>query len=165
VIPPRTGRNHLLHLIAELTKPSTAGSDGRSTDLDAMLRLTASTARRRGLIFVVSDFISDSDWQPALTRLAQRHEVVAVRVVDPAETDLPDVGLVVVEDSETGEQLFADTGDPVFRDRLRAQVRDREAALASAMHRAGAVSHQVDTGEDLTAALIDMVRRSKRRRA
>jgi uncharacterized protein (DUF58 family) len=165
VIPPRTGRNHLLHLIAELTKPTTAGSDGRSTDLDAMLRLTASTARRRGLVFVVSDFISDGDWQPALTRLAQRHEVVAIRVVDPAETDLPDVGLVVVEDSETGEQLFADTGDPVFRERLRAQVSEREAALAAAMHRAGAVAHQVDTGEDLTEALIDMVRRSKRRRA
>src|SRR5262249_46988735 len=160
--PPRSRRNHLLHLTSELTKPTTAGSDGRSTDLDAMLRLTAATARRRGLIFVVSDFISDGDWEPALTRLAQRHEVVAIRVVDPAETDLPDLGLVLVEDAETGEQLFADTGDPVFRDRLRAEARGREAALAESMHRSGAVSHRVDTGEDLTGVLIDMVRRSKR---
>jgi uncharacterized protein (DUF58 family) len=165
VIPPRTGRNHVLRLTYELTQPSPSAADGRRTDLDAMLRLSGSMARRRSLIFVISDFIGDVDWEPALTRLGQRHEVVAVRVVDPIEVDLPDFGLVLVEDAETGEQLFADTGDPLFQQRLRAEVQDRELAVASSMRRAGASAFRVGTDEDLIATLIDMVRRSKRRRA
>ena len=95
-----------------------------------MLRLAATTARRRSLVFVISDFIGDVDWEPALTRLAHRHEVVAIRVVDPMELDLPDLGLVLVEDAETGEQVLADTSDPLFRRRLRAEVDAREAAVA-----------------------------------
>ena len=71
-------------------------------------------------MFVISDFIGDATWEPALTRLAQRHEVVAIRVVHPMELDLPDLGLVLVEDAETGEQVLADTSDPLFRRRLRA---------------------------------------------
>ncbi|HKD99193.1 MAG TPA: DUF58 domain-containing protein, partial [Micromonosporaceae bacterium] len=123
------------------------------------------TARRRGLIFVISDFIGEGDWEPALTRLATRHEVVAVRVYDPAELDLPDVGVVLVEDAETGEQLLADTGDPFFQERLRAEVDARELALTSSLRRSGAVDHRVGTDHDLTTTLIDMVRRSRRRRA
>src|SRR5207302_4323450 len=113
-------------------------------------------------VFVISDFIGDLDWLPALTRLAQRHEVVTIRVVDPVELDLPDLGLVLVEDAETGEQLLADTGDPLFRRRLRAEVDAREFALASAMRRAGVTSHRIGTDEDLVQALVDMARRSKR---
>jgi uncharacterized protein (DUF58 family) len=164
VIPPRTGRNHVLRLAHELTQRSTSAADGRRTDLDAMLRLAGSMARQRSLIFVISDFIGDVDWEPALTRLGQRHEVVAVRVVDPSEIELPDLGLVLVEDAETGEQLFADTGDPFFQQRLRAEVQERELAVASSMQRAGASAFCVGTDEDLIATLIDMVRRSKRRR-
>jgi uncharacterized protein (DUF58 family) len=165
VIPPRTGRNHVLRLTHELTQPATAPADGRRTDLDAMLRLAASAARRRSLIFVISDFIGDVDWEPALTRLAHWHEVVAIRVVDPIEVDLPDLGLILIEDAETGEQLFADTGDPFFQQRLRAEVQAREAAVASSMRRAGVSAYRLGTDEDLIATLIDMVRQSKRRRA
>jgi uncharacterized protein (DUF58 family) len=165
VIPPRTGRNHVLYLAHELTQPVPASADGRTTDLAAMLHLAAATARRRSLVFVISDFIADVDWEPALTRLSQRHEVVTIRVVDPIELDLPDLGLVLVEDAETGEQLLADTGDPVFQQRFRAQARARELAVADAMRRAGVVAHRVGTDQDLAEALIDMARRSKRRRA
>lgn len=165
VIPARTGRTHVLHLAHELTRQAAAGSDGRTTDLAAMLHLAAATVRRRSLVFVISDFIGDVDWEPALIRLGQRHEVVAIRIVDPMELDLPDFGLVLVEDAETGEQLLADTGDPFFRQRLRAQVDAREAAVEASMRRAGAVSHRVGTDQDLVRALVDMAHRSKRRRA
>ena len=166
VIPPRTGRTHLLYLTHELTGPAPAadGRDGRTTDLAAMLHLAAATALRRSMVFVISDFIGELDWVPALTRLSQRHEVVTVRVVDPMELDLPDLGLVFVEDAETGEQLLADTGDPLFQQRYRAEVDAREFAVASAMRRSGVVSHLLGTDQDLVAALLDMVRRSKRRR-
>jgi uncharacterized protein (DUF58 family) len=170
IVPPRPGRNHVLRLAHEITRAQSAGvrtgrPDGRTTDLAAMVHLAASTARRRGLVFVVSDFIGEVNWEPALTRLAQRHEVVTIRVVDPMELDLPDLGLVLLEDAETGEQLLADTGDPLFQQRLRAEVAAREEAIAASMRRAGVTAHRVDTSEDLTRALIDMVLHSKRRRS
>lgn len=164
VIPPRTGRTHVLHLTQQVTRPAAGQPDGTTTDLDAMLRLAASTARRRSLVFVISDFLSDVDWEPALTRLGYRHEVVAIRVVHPMELDLPDLGLVLVEDAETGEQLLADTSDPLFQQRLRSEVDTRENAVATAMRRAGVTSYRISTDADLTQALIDMARRSTRRR-
>jgi uncharacterized protein (DUF58 family) len=164
VIPPRTGRTHVLYLTHELTRPAVA-SDGRTTDLAAMLHLAAATVRRRSLVFVISDFIGDVDWEPALTRLSQRHEVVTIRVVDPIEFNLPDLGLILVEDAETGEQLLADTGDPFFQQRFRSEVEARELVVESAMRRAGVMSNRIGTDQDLAQALIDMARRSKRRRA
>jgi uncharacterized protein (DUF58 family) len=165
VIPPRTGRTHLLYLAHEITRPVQPGTDGRTTDLAAMLHLAAATARRRSLVFVISDFLGELDWEPALARLSQRHEVVTIRVVDPMEFDLPDLGLVFVEDAETGEQLLADTGDPAFQERFRAEARAQEATLTEALGRGGVVSHRVGTDEDLVQALVSMVLQSKRRRA
>ena len=163
VIPPRTGRNHQLYLAQELTRPIPLRGDGNTTRLAAMLELAAATARRRSLIFVISDFIGEADWERALTRLTQRHEVVALRVVDPMELELPNLGLVLVEDAETGEQLLADTSDPLFQQRFRALVAAREDAIATAMKRAGVTAHVVGTDQDLGEALVEMVRRSKRR--
>jgi len=164
VVPPRTGRTHVLRLAHELTKATDPAPDGRTTDLAAMLHLAAATARRRGLVFVISDFIGELNWEPALRRLSQRHEVIAICVVDPMELDLPDLGLVLVEDAETGEQLLADTSDPLFRQRLRAEVAAREAAVAAAMRGAHVTAYRVTTDQDLVRVLIGMVRRSKRRR-
>jgi uncharacterized protein (DUF58 family) len=152
-----------LRLAHELTRAPAAGR-GTTTDLAAMLRMVATTARRRGLVFVLSDFIGDPGWDRALAMVAHRHEVVVVRLVDPVELDLPDIGLVLVEDAETGEQLLVDTSDPLLRQRLTAGVQAREEALATAMHRAGVAAHRVTTDQDLAQALINMVRRSRRRR-
>jgi len=163
IVPPRTGRDHVLRLTDLVTAP-TADRGGGSTDLAAMLRLAASSARRRSLVFVVSDFIGEGDWSGELARLALRHEVVAVRVVHPAELDLPDLGLVLVEDAETGEQLLADTGDPLFRERLRAEVEARESMVDERMARTGVATHRVRTDEDLVEVLVEMVRRTRRRR-
>ncbi|WP_432968809.1 DUF58 domain-containing protein [Dactylosporangium sp. CA-233914] len=163
VLPPRSGRQHVLRLAHEIERGTSRTPEKGATDLGAMLRLAASTARRRSLVFVVSDFIGE-DWEAELTRLTFRHEVVAIRVVDPVELDLPDLGLVVVEDAETGEQILVDTGDPQFRLRLRAEVDAREAAVAEAMRRCGVRAHVVSTAEDPLQALVAMVRDAKRRR-
>jgi uncharacterized protein (DUF58 family) len=164
-IPARSSRNHVLHLIHQLTRANPKQPDGTVTDLAAMLHLAATTVRRRSLIFVISDFIGEVDWEPALTRLSHRHEVVVMRVVDPMEVDLPDLGLVLIEDAETGEQFLADTSDPLFQRRLRAEIDARELAVSSAMARARVAAHRIGTDDDLAKALVDMVRRSKRRRA
>ena len=130
-----------------------------------MLDAVAKLARRRALIVVISDFIGDGDWGRSLLRLVPRHEVVALRVVDAADDELPDVGLVVVEDAETGEQLVIDSGDPLLRARLRAGVEGRDARLAAGMRRAGVPIHRIGTDADLATALIEVVASTKRRRA
>jgi uncharacterized protein (DUF58 family) len=168
IVPAGTGRRHALRIGAELT--GTAGGRPRvgqhstgqyngTTDLAAMLDAAAKVARRRALIVVISDFIGDGDWGRSLLRLTPRHEVVALRVTDAADDELPDVGLVVVEDAETGEQLVIDSGDP-----LRAAVENRDTRLAAGMRRAGVPIHRIGTDADLVTALIEVVASTQRRR-
>jgi uncharacterized protein (DUF58 family) len=169
-VPPGTGRRHALRIGAELARTADiarprAGRYRGTTDLAAMLDAVAKLARRRALIVVISDFIGDGDWGRSLLRLTPRHEVVALRVTDAADDELPDVGLVVVEDAETGEQLVIDSGDPLLRARLRAGVEDRDARLAAGMRRAGVPIHRIGTDADLATALVEVVASTQRRRA
>jgi len=165
VIPPRAGRDQILRITRELMRPPAAKGPGATTDLAAMLRVAAATtARRRSLVFVMSDFIGDPGWDRPLAMLTHRHEVVVIRVIAPAELELPDLGLILVEDAETGEQLLVDTSDPLLRGRLNSQVGAREDALAVGMRRAGVDPHRITTDQDLLAALVDMVRLSGRGR-
>jgi len=179
-VPPGSGRRHALRIGAELARTVEAGRHGAgrrgagqhgagqyrgTTDLAAMLDTVAKLARRRALIVVISDFIGDGDWGRSLLRLVPRHEVVALRVIDAADDELPNLGLVVVEDAETGEQLVIDSGDPLLRARLRAGVEERDARLDAGMRRAGVPIHRIGTDADLATALIEVVASTKRRRA
>jgi uncharacterized protein (DUF58 family) len=172
VIPPRGGRDQILRIGHELLKAAPAGKPPKkakqpapTTDLTAMLDLAAvTTSRRRSLIFVMSDFIGDPGWDRPLGMLTHRHEVVCVRVVDPAELDLPDLGVILVEDAETGEQILVDTSDPLLRSRLATQVGARETELTEAMRRAGVAAHRITTDQDLMSALVQLVRASGRGR-
>jgi uncharacterized protein (DUF58 family) len=166
IVPAGTGRRHALRIGAELVRPPAAGRPASTTtDLAAMLDAAAKVARRRALIVVISDFIGDGDWARSLLRLTPRHEVVALRVTDAADDELPDAGLVVIEDAETGEQLVIDTSDPLLRARLRAGVQERDARLAAGMRRAGVPVHRIGTDADLATALIEVVASTERRRA
>jgi uncharacterized protein (DUF58 family) len=165
IVPPGTGRRHALRISAELARTAGLGRGGSTTDLAAMLDAVAKLARRRALIVVISDFIGDGDWGRSLLRLVPRHEVVALRVIDAADDELPDVGLVVIEDAETGEQLVIDSSDPLLRARLRAGVDERDDRLAAGMSRAGVPIHRIGTDADLATALIEVVASTQRRRA
>jgi len=174
IVPAGTGRRHALRIGAELARPAggapgvgqySVGPYRGTTDLAAMLDAAAKLARRRALIVVISDFIGDGDWARALLRLTPRHEVVALRVTDAADDELPDAGLVVVEDAETGEQLVIDSGDPLLRARLRAGVEERDTRLAAGMRRAGVPLHRIGTDADLATALIEVITSTRRRRA
>lgn len=164
VIPPAGGRPQTQLIAHELDRTTQSKGSGQSTDLTAMLKLAAATARRKALIFVLSDFVGDPGWDRALKLLAHRHEVVTIRFVDPVELELPDLGLVYVEDAETGEQILVDTSDPLLRKRLQSQVWARESELADAMRQSGVTTHRVATDEDLVRALVGMVRKSRQRR-
>jgi len=165
VIPPASGRNQVLRIARQLLDRRAApASVGTTTDLSLLLRAAHGVARRRSLVVVVSDFISEPGWEAPLALLSRRHEVVAVQIADPREFELPSVGMVYVEDAETGEQIFVDTDDPVFRARLREAADDRQAALVAATRSAGVDLHQVLTDEDLVRALVRISAQRRRRR-
>jgi uncharacterized protein (DUF58 family) len=157
-IPARAGRNQVLHLINDLiAQPAT--QRGGLTNLGPLLEGAVRSIKRRSLIFVISDFISSPGWEKPLGLLNRRHEVVAVRLWDPRERELPDVGPVIMEDAETGEQLYVDTHDRHFRERFQRM------SLRVAFQRAGVDQLELSTKEDLVSAIIRFsVLRERRRR-
>jgi uncharacterized protein (DUF58 family) len=153
VVPARGGRRHVLELLHRLqARPATKPSG--ATDLRDFLGSAFQAIKRRSLVFVVSDFISTPGWERPLAQLAERHEVLAVRLYDPLEMDIPDVGMLVIEDAETGEQLFVDTGDAGFRKRFAAAAARREEELRAAFRQAGVDALELVTGDDLVESLM-----------
>jgi uncharacterized protein (DUF58 family) len=116
------------------------------------------------LVFLISDFISEPDWERPITLLSRRHELVPIRRWDPREVELPDAGVIVLEDAETGEQLFVDTSNPVFRKRFGEVAAAREEKLQGSIKRAGVPLYAISTEEDLVGALVRMAELRKRRR-
>ena len=166
VIPPGHGRNQVLRILRHLlAEPRAARKDAsRSTDLGKPLRAALGIVRRRSLVLVVSDFITEPGWQRPLALLAQRNEVVAIQVVDRREFELPAVGMIYVEDPETGEQIFVDTDDLAFQQRLRVAADERAAALLEGARAAGTDLFTVATDEDLVRALVRISQLRRRRR-
>jgi len=162
VIPTRGGRRHVLHLLDSIQQRQASGETG-TTKLRELLAAGAAMIRRRSTIFVISDFISEPGWERALAMLAQRHEVVAVRVLDPLELALPDLGLITMRDVETGEQLLVDTHDAGFRKRFSRIAAQREAELRQAFVKAGVDALELSTDGDLVDAVIRFVELRKRR--
>ena len=107
-------------------------------------------------MFVISDFISVPGWERPLNLLTAAHEVLAVRLFDRREVELPDVGPLIMEDAETGEQLYVDTHDKGFRRRFREAADRREATLSEAFKRSGVDAVSLSTDEDLVAAIVRM---------
>jgi uncharacterized protein (DUF58 family) len=162
VIPTRGGRRHVLHLLDSIQKRQAAQETG-ATKLRELLDAGASLVKRRSTIFVISDFISEPGWERSLAQLAQRNEVVAVRVLDPLELDLPDLGLITMRDSETGEQLLVDTHDSGFRTRFSRIAAQREAELREGFVKAGVDALELSTDGDLVDAVVRFVDMRKRR--
>jgi len=163
VLPARGGRRHVLHLIDRVGRTGPAQGRGRSTQLGELFDRAAQVIKRRSLVFVVSDFISEPGWARALAFLGQRHEVIAVRLRDAVETALPDLGMVTMEDAETGQQLFVDTHDAGFRRSFASLAARRETALREALAKAGADCIELSTGDDLADTLVRFARLRKRR--
>ena len=162
VLPARNGRSHVLHLLQRMSKHATPQAKTQTQLQDLLLR-AAPLIPRRSTVFVVSDFISAPGWGDALARLAQRHEVLAVRLYDPLEMELPDLGMVTMQDAETGEQLLVDTRDPGFRARFAKVAEQQEAELRAGLTRAGVDALELSTDEDLVNTLMRFVELRRRR--
>ena len=163
VIPARTGRRQALHILHRmLSRPEASRSS--ETDLGDLLQSGFRVIPRRSLVFIVSDFITVPGWTKPLAHLAQRHEVIAVRLFDPLEMDLPDLGFVLMRDAETGEQLFVDTHDRSFRRRFAALAATHEQDLRSAFGQAGVDALELSTNDNLIDAILRFADLRKRRR-
>ena len=162
VIPPRGGRRHVLSVLHRLlARPELQRSGG--TDLRAFLRAAYQVMPRRSIVFLVSDFFSAPGWAEPLAHLAQRHEVVAVRLYDALERELPDMGMLVMQDSESGEQLFVDTHDGTFRRRFASIAERRERELRTALAHASVDCLELATDGDLVDAVMRFADLRKRR--
>ena len=166
VTPPRGGRRHVLHLVnALMARPALERST--PTDLAGVLRSAAGVIRKRSLVFLISDFISAPGWDGALGLLARRHEVLAVRLLDPLELRLPELGILLMKDAETGETLFVDTQDRGFRRRFARAAEARQAELRDIFERAGVDALELSTDDDVGDAILSFaqLRRARGRAA
>src|SRR5262245_50179421 len=161
-IPARGGRIQVLRLVNDLLKLPPLPK-APFTNLTPLLEAGLHSIKRRSLIFIISDFISAPGWERPLNVLSQRHEVLAIRLWDPREVDLPDIGPIIMEDSETGEQLYVDTHDKTFRRRFHEAARQREAALSEAFKRSGVDMLSLSTEEDLVRAIVRFATQRRQR--
>ena len=153
VLPARSGRQQVLHLLQRMAARPEVSAPG-ATNLRELLQAGQRIVKRRSSLFIVSDFISAPSWEATLGQLAERHEVTAVRLYDPLEMDLPDLGLLTMRDAETGEQLVVDTHDRGFRKRFAAVAERRENQLREALASAGVDTLELATDDDLLNAIL-----------
>ncbi len=162
ILPAHGGRDQVLRMINELIRQPQL-KRAPATDLTAMLETSLRTIRRRSLIFIISDFISAPGLEKPLRVLTQRHEVLAVRLTDPREIELPDIGTIIFEDAETGEQLLLDTGDKKFRKRFNDAALRREYEINVHFRQVGVDVLPLSTEDDLVRAIVRYAARKKRR--
>ncbi len=163
IIPAASGRNQVLRLINDLLHQPRL-THAPFTDLTPLIGGGLNAIRRRSLVFIISDFISVPGWERPLSLMNRRHEVIAVRLWDPREVVLPDIGPIIMEDAETGEQLYVDTHDRRFRQRFEQAAHQREAALAQSFKHAGVDALSLSTEEDLVRAIVRYATLRKQRR-
>ncbi|MCC6298152.1 MAG: DUF58 domain-containing protein [Anaerolineales bacterium] len=162
-VPARGGKLQVLRLINDLQK-QTRLARAPFTNLKSIFDGALNSIKRRSLIFVISDFISEPGWERALSLLGQRHEAIAVRLVDPREVELPDIGMAVMEDAETGAQMFVDTHDAKFRKQFFAAAQKREQDLNAAFKRAGVDAMPLSTDDDLARAIVRFAKQRQQAR-
>ncbi|MEY3665530.1 MAG: hypothetical protein RLZZ153_1712 [Pseudomonadota bacterium] len=167
LLPPAGGMQQasgLRRLFNELGPKGTAIPKSLGTPLDPLLKRAFNIIRRRGLVVIVSDFVVAPGWETWLRRLAQRHEVLCLQIFDPVEVELPDVGLLQIEDSESKEQCFIDTGDPHIRSRYADIMREKRIVLRKTCNGAGADLLEIGTTEPLMPMLMRYLALRKKRR-
>ncbi|TAG25578.1 MAG: DUF58 domain-containing protein [Burkholderiales bacterium] len=164
MLPTGSGRRHVLHLAHELLAHR-AKVGSQETQLVHLLDAAAHVIKRRSTVFVVSDFFSAPGWDKPLAQLARRHDVVAVRLTDPLELQLPDLGMITFRDAETGQTQLVDC-NPSFRRRFAEISAEKELQLREGLAQAGVDTLELSTEADIADALIRFasLRRRKSRR-
>jgi uncharacterized protein (DUF58 family) len=160
-IPPRKGRRHVLRLIRDLLafEPESSG-----TDIKLALDTVNQLLKRRSIVFLISDFLDDPErYSKPLFMANRKHDVIAVELHDPLETEIADVGMLALEDAESGELLWLDTSDPVWRDLFAARTSQLETAKRKSLANAGVDRVQIHTDQDYAKALTIFFQKRARR--
>lgn len=159
-LPPKKGPRHALRMIRELLafEPKRTG-----TDMRVAAEHIARVSKRRSVVFVVSDFVVDHPGE-ALSVIAPRHDVIAVRIEDPRDRELVGAGVVEVRDPETGERATIDTSSRRVREAYRATMERREEETASLLRRAGVDDVELSTDRPYVHDLVELFHRRERRR-
>ena len=158
-IPPRKGRDSVMRLVREVLAAED-NAEGR-TDITEVLKFLNSVQKRRAVVFLVSDFINGGDYEKILRATARHHDVISIKISDPAEENLPDVGLVEIEDPETGALSIVDTSSPKVREAFNKKAREESEELKKFFIRTGIENLELST----TKPYIDDVRALFKRRA
>lgn len=158
-VPPKKGKGHVMRVITEILN---ARPQGQGTDLNVALDTLAGIQRKRSVAFLVSDLIAGG-WERTLRVASARHDLIPVQVVDRREEELPDVGLALVEDLETGETLEIDTSNPKVRAAYNTRIAKERAKREQVFGRMGIDHVTVRTDEDYVKPLGELFRRRERR--
>jgi len=160
-IPPRKGRTHVLRVIREILffEPK-----NRGTNIACALDFANKVVTRRAVAFLVSDFQA-GDYAKALKMSNRRHDLIGVLVVDPRERELPPIGILTVEDSETGQQMQIDTGRRSVRDHFRELAAKKLEAIRKTLRQSGVDVLELVTGKAYMPALKQFFDRRERQRS
>lgn len=158
-LPPREGRHHLLHVIRQLLFAEPRRS---RTEIASAADLLAHVTKKRNVVFVISDFL-DVDFEAPLRALAHKHDVIALITSDPRELDLPEVGLMALEDAETGRVAYVDTAAAEVRKAYARAARERRAARLRAFSRMGIDRVELSTDRPYVPALLALFNARSRR--
>ena len=154
--PPKKGRTHILHIIRELID---FYPEDKQTDIEQALEYMTNSIKKRCTCFVISDFIDEHDFAHALAIANRKHDVVALRVYDPRENQLPPVGMMYLRDAETGEQMWVDTSDKKLREAYEKYAFVREKELDAIFKRSGVDVANIRSDEDYVRALITLFKK------
>jgi uncharacterized protein (DUF58 family) len=157
-IPPRKGMRQLARIIEEILESEPVG---KGTAIEPALAYLGRVAKRRGVVFLISDFLTSEDLSRPLKVLSFKHDVVLVRITDRWERELPNVGMIEVEDPESGEVLLVDTSDPAVRSGFRRRKAEQDASLARAQNLSGLEMIDLTTGEPFLPKLLKFLRKKR----
>jgi len=155
-IPPKKGKRHILRIIRELIdfKP-----ESNNTDISQALRYLTNSIKKRCTSFLISDFIDSNDFSHALSIANKKHDLVALRIYDKREEELPSVGLMFVTDAETGQKMWIDTSDKKTREVFKKNTIERLSRLKKMFKHSGVDVANINSDEDYVRALIGLFKR------
>lgn len=152
-IPPKKGKSHVLRIIRELLefKPQ-----NKKTNLELPLKYLTNVIKKKSIVFLISDFFTESNYKDALKIANKKHDLIALRIVDKAERELPDIGLIKLKDNETGNVMWADTSDKNFRKQFAVNCLKFEDELKDVFNRSGVDATNITTHENYVKPLMNL---------
>ena len=163
VVPPRKGRRHVLRMVRDLL---VFQPEGTGTDISLALNSMNLMLKQRSIAFLISDFIAPTEsYRRALAASSRRHDVIAIDLHDPAERDIPPVGIIALEDAETGDLVWVDTNDEAWRRSFEEQVRMDEEAKVRMMRSLAIDRIALENGQEYVSGLNDFFKRREKRLA